>query len=305
MARERSEERKSAQSDDLTAIEGIGIQRERWMRKALGISTYEALATFSADEIESRLRAEGQVVSRSAIEAWIARARELAGVAKTVRGDWRPFAQFVVEFQHRDVEKAGAKRPAARYRTQVHDIEADETKRWTGIDPARLCSWISRRPNIASVAEGVESGPVRPEAEPVPSLTAVEIIEIRLFHAAEAGTPRVLSVRGQPFSGTVRGDEPFASEISFALGAETASAEANRGGRYQIELLAKNLATATSSPLGKTRPVAITPDTLSYTSVGPEATLPAGVYRLGLLASRENGGTVSELLAERPLLRVI
>jgi hypothetical protein len=307
MPRERPDDKKPAESDDLTAIEGIGAQRERWLRKALGVSTYEALGRLSANDIESRLRAEGQVVSRSAIEAWIAKASELAAGAKTLHRDWRPFAQFVVEFQRRDVEKPGVKRPVIRYRTQVHDIEADETKRWAGIDPERLCAWMSRRPNIASVPEDVEPGPVEPEtaAEATPSLTAVQITEIRLFHLPETETPHGLSVRGQPFSGTVRGDEPFASEVSFALSEEAASAEAKRGGRYQIELLAKNLATATSTPLGKTTPVSVTPDTLSYTTVLPEATLPTGVYRLSLLANRENGGTVSELLGAHPLLRVI
>jgi hypothetical protein len=305
MPSERPEGKKAVESDDLTAIEGIGVQRERWLRKALGVRTYKALATLSANDIESRLRAEGQVVSRSAIEVWIARASELAAGEKALHRDWRPFAQFVIEFQRRDVEKPGAKQPAIRYRTQVHDIEADETKRWAGIDPERLCAWLSRRPNVASVPDDAQTGPVEPEIEATPSLTAVEITEIRLFHPPETGRPHGLSVRGQPFSGAMRGDEPFASEVSFAMNEEAASAEAKRGGRYEIELLARNLATATNTPLGKTTPVSITPDTLSYTAVLPEARLPAGVYRLSVLANHENGGTVSELLGVRPLLRVI
>jgi hypothetical protein len=309
MPTERSEDKNTAESDDLTAIEGIGAQRERWLREALGASTYKALAALSADDVESRLRAEGQSVSRSAIEGWIARASELAAVAKGVHQDWRPFAQFVVEFQRRDIEKSGAKKPVIRYRTQVHDIEADQTKRWAGIDPERLCAWISRRPNVGSMLEDEEAAPAEPEAEAeaeaTPSLTAVEITEIRLVQPPETEMPHGLSVRGQPFFGPVRGDKPFASEVSFALTEEAASAEAKQGGRYRIELFAKNLATATRTPLGKTTPVSVTPDTLSYTAVLPEATLSTGVYRLSVLASREDGGTVSEFLAARPLLRVI
>jgi hypothetical protein len=305
MPTERKEDTRAAEPDDLTVIEGIGAQRERLLREALGIRTYEALATLSAADVESRLRAEGQVASRSVIEVWIARARELAKGGKSAQQDWRPFAQFVVEFQRRDA-KAGAKQPVVRYRTQVHGIEADETKRWAGIDGERLCAWMLRSANIESMPEERESAPVESDAEPgaASSLTAFEMTEIRLFQLPEAETPHGLSVRGRPFSGTVRGEEPFASEVSFALTEEAASAEAKRGRRYQIELVAEDLATAASTPLGKTTSVMVTPDTLSYTTVLPEATLPAGVYRLSVLASRENDGVVSEFLGA-PLLRVV
>ena len=81
MPSERPEDTKAGESDELTAIEGIGAQRGRWLREALGVSTYEALASLSAADIEARLRAEGKVVSRSAIEAWIGKARELSAGA--------------------------------------------------------------------------------------------------------------------------------------------------------------------------------------------------------------------------------
>jgi hypothetical protein len=306
MPTEREVDTKAAESDDLTVIEGIGAQRERLLREALGIRTYEALAALSAADAESRLRAEGQVASRSVIEAWIARARELARGGKSAQQDWRPFAQFVVEFQRRDDAKAGAKQPVVRYRTQVHDIEADETKRWAGIDGERLCAWMLHSANIESMPEERKSPPVKSEAEPgaASSLTAVEMTEIRLFQLPEGETPHGLSVRGRPFSGTVRGEKPFASEVSFALTEEAASAKAKRGQRYHIELVAEDLATAVSTPLGKTTSVTVAPDILSYTTVLPKATLPAGVYRLSVLATRENNGFVSEYLGA-PLLRVV
>jgi hypothetical protein len=305
MPSKRPEDTKAGDSDELTAIEGIGAQRERWLREALGVGTYEALATLSAADIEARLRAEGKAVSRSEIEAWIGKARELAADAETAHQDWRPFAQFVVEFQRGEVVKAGAKRPIVRYRTQVHDIEADETKRWAGIQNERLCAWMSRRRNVESAAEK-EGASVELEGERgvAPFPATVELTEIRLLQTPEPETPHGLSVRARAFSGTVKGDEPFASEVSFTLTEEAAVAEARRGELYRIELFAEDIATASSTPLGRTTPVPVTPDALSYTAVLPEARLPAGVYRMSVLASREDDGVVSQFLGA-PLLRVV
>jgi hypothetical protein len=50
--------------------------------------------------------------------------------------------------------------------------------------------------------------------------------------------------------------------------------------------------------------VLVTPDALSYTAVLPEARLPAGVYRMSVLANREDDGVVSQFLGA-PLLRVV
>jgi hypothetical protein len=305
MPTERTEDT-TAESDDLTVIEGIGAQRERLLRKVLGVRTYEGLAGLLPAEVESRLRAEGQVVSRSAIEAWIVKAGELTARRKSAHEDWRPFAQFVVEFQRQEVVTGEGKPPAVRYRTQVHAIETDETERWEGVEGEQLSTWMVRRLNVEAEPEVREYAPVEPEAKPhaALSLPPVEMTEIRLFQLPKAERAHGLSVRGQAFSGTVKGDLPFASEVSFALSEEAALAEAERGGRYRIALYADDLATAATTHLGVTMPVSVRPDTVTYTAVLPETRLPAGVYRLRVLAERDDDGVVPEFLGA-PLLRVV
>ncbi|MCK4471724.1 MAG: hypothetical protein KAW49_08045, partial [Anaerolineae bacterium] len=66
------------EDEDLTVIKGIGPARQQWLRESFNVRTYGDLAVLSADEIESRLKAEGRIASRSEIEQWIARAQELA-----------------------------------------------------------------------------------------------------------------------------------------------------------------------------------------------------------------------------------
>ena len=60
--------------DDLTMIKGIGPARQRWLKESLDVRTFGDLAALSADEIESRLKADRQIASRETIEAWIAQA---------------------------------------------------------------------------------------------------------------------------------------------------------------------------------------------------------------------------------------
>lgn len=68
--------------EDLTAIKGIGPARQQWLREALDVHTIPQLAALSADEIESRLKAAGQLASRKEIEGWLDQAQEMAVAAE-------------------------------------------------------------------------------------------------------------------------------------------------------------------------------------------------------------------------------
>jgi hypothetical protein len=70
--------RDSNKWDDLTAIANIKETRQDWLRKTLNVQTYRDLATLSVDEIEARLKADGKIASRSMIQGWIDKAKELA-----------------------------------------------------------------------------------------------------------------------------------------------------------------------------------------------------------------------------------
>src|SRR6266508_222308 len=310
--------------DDLTAIEGIGGARQKWLRESLGVNTYGDLACLSADKIEAQLKSEGQVASRSAIESWIAQADELA-VAPNRRvptrelendepshlpadePEWLPFASFVVEFQSRTFEGTEALESPSGYRTAVHHIEADENEAWLGIASQQLSDWmlertdyeVQRKPRTDTSSEGRPTG-----AQRVVAPRSVKIAEIRLFQRPEAEAPRGVSVLGGAFSGSVKGNEPFTSEVMFSLTAAAASNAAERGERYKLQFYAENLATAARTYLGDTTPVSVAADRHFYSAVLAERTLPAGIYRLTVLAQREGDGVFPAQL-EEPLLRVV
>ncbi|MBZ0283708.1 MAG: hypothetical protein K8L97_23425 [Anaerolineae bacterium] len=122
--------------DELTAIKGIGASRQKWLQKTFNVQTYHDLANLSAEEIESRLKAEGKIVSHAEIETWIAQAQHLATVA--VKNDgWQPIASFVVEFQEHETETG-----IVEQRTKVHHVESDHTSLWAGIQQNQLCHWM-------------------------------------------------------------------------------------------------------------------------------------------------------------------
>ena len=57
--------------DDLTEIKGIGLHRQKWLKKSFGVCTFSDLAALTVDEIETRLKTEGGGVGRKTIEVWI------------------------------------------------------------------------------------------------------------------------------------------------------------------------------------------------------------------------------------------
>ena len=78
VARKTSEEDEATagnQSDDLTAIRGIGIASQNRLYTA-GIKTYAALAGTPAEEVRRLL---GDLARGAQVEEWIAEARKLAG----------------------------------------------------------------------------------------------------------------------------------------------------------------------------------------------------------------------------------
>lgn len=314
------------EANDLTVIKGIGLVRQQWLQASLNVFTFQDLAGLTADEIESRLRAEGQIASRGEVEKWIAQAQELAAtndlsprqVVDTVEaevgeqanslateGQWKPFASFVVEFQARESRSRTAER-----RTTVHYMEADRSKTWPGIEGERLCQWM-----LQQVGERVQR---EPESEKKPSVeelraavpptaaqpAEVKISEIRAFQPPQAETLSAISEAGQPFLGFIRGDEIFALEAAFELAAQAAG-EVVKGQRaYRAQFYAHGMSTGTTTHLGDTEPGNLVENQLSYTATLPEATLPPGLYRLQVLTKLEGPYPILTHL-EIPLLQVV
>jgi hypothetical protein len=141
----------SAGYEDLKRVKGIGQAREQWLRDTFDVRTFQDLAALSADEIELRLKAEGQIVSRHTIEKWISEARRLESEAErparpvaeaakpTAREGWKPFASFVVEFQEQQTETGTLQQ------TVVHHMEADTGITWRGIEYGEIADWIAEQ----------------------------------------------------------------------------------------------------------------------------------------------------------------
>ena len=127
--------------NDLTVIKGIGTARQEWLRNRLGIRTYQNLIDLPQAEIISKLKSDGQIVSRAEVEMWVAQARSLAVAEAPVNpGEWEPFASFVVEFQVRQ-EKNSSK----EYCTVAQHMESDVEQKWLGIELELLCRWMRER----------------------------------------------------------------------------------------------------------------------------------------------------------------
>jgi hypothetical protein len=287
--------------DDLTVIAGIKQARQRWLREVLGVHTYQDLATLSASQIQSRLKADGQIVSRSAIEGWLIKAKELAsstgssavptlqstGQAANSPGSeqgWKPFASFVVEFQAREVEGQAYER-----RTAVHYMEQDVGADWPGIESSRLCHWmvdqIGGEAGLAEVASAEAPRARGPSSK-------IAIRRVRIHQLAQAEAPAHEISPGERFLDSVRAGQPFWLEVE----SEITCLPPGGVAAEQIECLACGYAydeaRKTTLPLGENGPRALQRGKHVYTFALPEATLPTGKYRLVLSLTPQDSALV-------------
>lgn len=297
--------------DDLTAIRGVGPARQRWFNEALGVRTFRDLAEMSADEIESRLKADKQIASREAVEAWIAEAQDRAAKAEsalqlsaasenitasqpvqsgagdddgkglpTTRTDgWRPFASFVVEFQERSGEDQ-----AIEYRTSAHHMESDTSREWPGIERDQHCQWMLDQigERISKELDFKEHPARKGIAEQVPvarSLVEVRIAEVLAYQPPQADAPVGSGQAGESFEGYLKGDQPFVLEIHFDLVGEAAVDLSARQAVYRIRSYVRDQFTGESTHLADAEPGNLAKGELRYVARLPAATLPPGEYQ--------------------------
>jgi hypothetical protein len=189
--------------DDLRKVKGIGQAREQWLRDTFNVRTFHDLAALSPDEVELRLKAEGQIVSRHTIEKWISEARRLDSEAErpalptgekkkpTAREGWKPFASFVVEFQERETETGTSRQ------TVVHHMEADKSKTWHGIEYRDISDWIAEQ--LGKEAAEPAASPAVAQGFPGPEMMFSERLQEVLVKAE-----RLLPGQVRP-----AGDKPY------------------------------------------------------------------------------------------------
>jgi hypothetical protein len=309
--------------DDLTEIKGIGLHRQQWLNKSLGVFTFSELAALSVDEIETRLKAEGGGVGRKTIEVWIDEAKALAEAASPEReleeatvesGErlslpggqtkWNSLASFRVDFQTRQAADRGEEQ-----RTKVRHIETDSLEKWSGIQTDRLFQWIQNQLDD-QLNEMIKEKPVEEplSAELLSSKTLppqkLEVTYVRVFQPPKADTPIGFATAGKPFPGMLKGDQPFNLQAGFELGKLAADEAAGSKVTYKAEFHVRNRATGTKHHLGNTKPENLVAGRVSYHTILPEVHLDPGHYSLRVLVTIQSR-TPSLGFLELPLLQVL
>jgi hypothetical protein len=308
--------------DDLSVIRGIGPARQRWLRDSFNARTYQDVARLSVDRIESRLKADGQIVSRGAIEAWLVQARELGGAGTgrhsrsgqnpgvdpasttdnpaTTEDGWEPFASFVVEFQAR-----GAEGQAQELRTAIHHMESDTDTYWPGIETSQVCQWMVDQLPASVQERGQESH--REQAQPVktPVAEKVKITQVRVFQPPENSLSPQRIEAGGTFQGAVRGGQPFTLEVDFELDVAAAAGKTKGPIECSARSYAYDLAQQASISLGDTELIALDKGQSAYTLTLPQATLQCGKYRLWVLVTPQEARFVLPDYVEVPMFQVV
>lgn len=308
--------------DDLTVIHGIGLVRQQWLREVLEIYTYQDLVERSVNQIESRLKAEGNIVSRKSIESWQTQAKELANTAiqkahpasdipegnkiemsSLFRDDgWKPYASFVIEFQFNENVKIGDGR-----RTMVHYMEKDTGTMWPGIVGNQLCNWILDQ--IVETNDLVSEIPgLLPEEESVNDERGEEPVkvlvqDIRFFQPPTAHEPLEVLRERNLISGSAEGKIPFNVEVSLNISGATADDVIEERGRCLVRAYAYERKTGEFIHIGERELPNLKKGKYTYTITLPEITLNLGTYRFWVLAGLDKGNSIPDYV-EIPTFRV-
>jgi hypothetical protein len=294
--------------DDLTKIMGIGESRQRWLRESFDIRTFQDLANLSIAQIEEKMKADGLIVSRKAIEAWLSQARELAettsepvkSAAKSPtagstpmprENGWKPFASFVVEYQSREIASQGIE-----YRAVAHYMEEDVGKEWPAIEGSQLGQWMIDQ--IRDQVELPEEELELPQAQPAKASSvgkrtaAVKITQVRILQPSNSAAPEQLIEPGVPFQFSVLQEEPFTFEINFELTGPAAEDVAREKIGWRIECKAKDLVSGAFSQLCDSGPNSLEEGQYKYKIVLPEISLQQGSYRVWVILNTDDSKLV-------------
>ncbi len=328
----------NGKGDDLTVIKGIGPARQRLFKESLNVCTFRVLAAFSVDEIESRLKAEGQIVSRDEIKHWIDGAKELAAIDLTSKQNletakvdtiarpeppfplakWNSIAAFVVHLQIREIEGNDNDQritvqhiPVAENGTWLEEDIGDKPVEIEGEHQGEiLYKWMYEQ-----VAEKIPEVPASGEKIRVITRTTetpiqeeqpvnVDITQFRVFQPPQVAESLGIGKAGEIFSGFITENQPFNFEISFELSGAGASDTTLKETEYRVRCYAYNRSTGKRIHLGDLRPGFLIKTKLDYTATLTEVTLPMGLHRLHVIA--ELMGTPGILgYLEVPVLQVV
>ncbi len=293
--------------NDLTAIKGIGPARQQWFKESLNVSTYEDLAALSAEDVETRLKAEGRIASRGEIEQWIAQASQWAtenaqepraevpensnpskmvNAALKVDG-WKPFASFVVEFRERQL----GDQPVEK-QTIVHHVESDTGQTWLGLEKRLLCQWMIDQISEEDAEVGESKAADVEVSEKKAASTArripaeLKVNQVCIYQPPDSERPVATGLTGESFEGWIEAQMPFSLEAKCELSGPAAAEAADGELKYQALYFA-SAQTGKDVQIGDSQTAMLAVDQTSYQAILPEATLQPGLYHLRVVAKIE------------------
>lgn len=280
------------ETSKLTDIKGIGDVRAEWLQE-IAINTIPTLLSVPAQEIESRLKANGNSISHKEIQDWQAQGRammptnavpeEIAkpkAVKKSSKGE--KIASFVVEFQKISMDQGDL------VQTLVHHMEGGnvgggKSKQWQGLAKSELCEWMTAQIDEKYLAVNQEKTPPEPSPEPVvikkqPIMkpTAVTIAQIQAYQPPDTPDAVGIGLSGKMFSSHLKSNQPFVLAVDLEFGPTSNGAVIP----YQIHGYATNRHTGEVVQLTKTKDKIVNGSESKKTTRLPELSLKSGIYRL-------------------------
>jgi hypothetical protein len=297
----------------LTRIKGIGPVKQRWLKNSLKISTIRDLATCSVEQIESRLKAQGQTFSHSEIKGWIEQAQKLIEAEPSAQeileapqltsnskslqlgieenNHWKSFASFRIEFQSRKLDEK------LEERTIIHYLEANQNKIWRDIKPEQIEQWMQEQMQAAIPQSEAKNNIAAP---PI----TIEITQILAFQPPKSERAMVVDQNNRLFPSTINSGEPFMLVVAFKIMGLNEDSFNQQKLTYQAQFYGRNRSTGSIIHLGDTMPESLESGLAFYTTRLPEITLDSGIYRLQGLV-KVQGILANPGCFEIPLLQVV
>jgi hypothetical protein len=320
--------RQGESSHELTKIRGVGVTKKQWL-KALGIRTLYELAGATVDAIDTQLKHQGRVVSRSEIEGWIAQAQALVaevGVQASpalLTAETAPFCRQEAEEEaslmperspHYVPEKTASIAMdladwqtlatfrlelqtrygvgEAEQRVVIQHGETGATDMWAEIEGEQLQRWMLGQLQSELPSEAGAA-------------VAIAITQLRALKSHQSGTPMIADSTHRRFGDAIQVGELFSLEASIQFTGLEAVYLPKQQVVYRAQCFARHLASGTVISLGDRVLQASTKAGSAYTALFPEIVLEQpGAYRLQVMVALQNAPATMGLF-KVPLLQVV
>lgn len=291
----------SSEHDDLTLIKFIGDETAAALAGELGIDTFADLAELSVDQISRALVDAGLARQSSGrVESWIEEAAQrtaavetstdAAGTASTpttASHDWRTEAEFVVEFQSRDIVQRVVEQ---EHQIMVHEIETDVGEPFAVGDGALAFDWMLRQLETARHAEEVSPEEVVaavPDHAVAPAAvraSALSVTHIEIEQPPYVARATVDQAPENRNLGAVRTYVPLQFRVGFTIDEEQLDALVGSGVEYTTEVFVQAWGGDTIR-IEPTDPGRLTSGTSDYVVSLRHSFDAAGLYRVRIVVS--------------------